>query len=54
VEGCHELVGGVGSIQWIWIHDIPWSECERNLSVKMQKGRAISILGDNSWNPKNT
>jgi hypothetical protein len=38
VEGCHEPIGGgVGSIQQIWLHDLPWSECGRTLSVKMQQ-----------------
>jgi hypothetical protein len=37
VEGCHEPVGGVGYIQQIWLHDLPWSECGRTMLVKMQQ-----------------
>jgi hypothetical protein len=37
MEGCHELVGGVGSIQQIWLHDLPWYECGRTLSMNMHQ-----------------
>jgi hypothetical protein len=38
MEGCHEHVGGgIGPVQQNWLHDLPWSECGRNLSVKMKQ-----------------